>query len=378
MNASTKKNRNPSKKSPHKKTKAALVTESHEKEFSGDELIDWMKKFDKQSKQRRKSRDQVLKDLTKNPETFFTLGEPYGYGEEEINIAWSAFRDQPWGSLVSLAEKAEREKLRLTPQEKHADILVQRGLAWKFHDTLLFARSRTWLGKQAPSNAVEMVLIHHGHGWQPSLHLEALACIKLGIPDATNAGNTSGNEADNLRLNIKKRWALAAALQTHSDAEISSQAHFQMHACEDLLKGFDAATQGSSFLAGVRSALNVGDSGRWVRILADAEMLHDNQMVYVFRGRLSRNECAKEDFETAHNAVFQLTGKRPSKTEVEHYLIESKVAVRCNKTGGLLINGHLLFKSDVNKMLEKIRTKMEKSHQGVFKRRSKGRPKLGE
>lgn len=294
-----------------------LVTESNEHEFSGDELIAWMKKFDKQSKQRRKSRDQVLKELTKNPETFFTLGEPYGYGEEEINIAWSAFRDQPWGSLVSLAEKAEREKLRLTPQGKHADILVQRGLAWKFHDTLLFALSRTWLGKQAPSNAVEMVLIHHGHGWQPSLHLEALACLKLGIPDATKAVNVSGNEADNLRLNIKKRWALAAALQAHSDAEISSQAHFQMQACEDLLKGFDAATEGSSFLAGVRSALNVGDSGRWVRILADAEMLHDNRKAYVFpHNSKTDRDGVRTEIEAAVLAVYTRTQKFPHKEEI--------------------------------------------------------------
>jgi hypothetical protein len=374
MNASTKKTRNPSKKSLHPKTKVKLVTESNEHKLSGDELIDWMKKFDKQSKQRRKSRDQVLKDLTKNPETFFTLGEPYGYGGEEINIAWSAFRDQPWGNLVSLAEKAEREKLILTPQGKHADILVQRGLAWKFHDTLLFARSRTWLEKQAPSNAVEMVLIHRGHGWQPSLHLEALACIKLGIPDATKAGNASGNEADKMRLNIKKRWALAAALQAHSDAEISSQAHFQMQACEDLLKGFEAATDGSSFLAGVRSALNVGDSGRWVRILADAEMLHDNRTAYVFPHNAKPDrEGVRKEIEDAVLAVYTRTQKFPHKDEILEELKPSLPEEGKDDGHIHLCSGDLTHKQ-FDKRLEGIRKRIGSPWQ-KGPERPRGRPR---
>lgn len=378
MSASKKKTRKLSKKSPHPKTKTALVTESHEKEFSGDDLIAWMENFDKQAEQRSKPREQVLQDLREKPETFFNLGEPYGYGEEEINIAWSAFHDHPWSELVEWAEKAEREKLSLTPEGKHAGILVQRGVAWKYRDALIYARGKTWLAKQAPPDAVVMVLIHHGHGWQPSLPLEALACLKLGIPDATKAGNASGNEVDKFRLDIKKRWALAEVLQAHEDAEISSQARFQMQACDNLLKGFDAATDGTSFLAGVRSALNVGDSGRWVRILADAEMLHDNRMAYTFRIKALRDKCVEEEVKTAHDEVFQRTGTRPSKAEVERRLIDSNKAVRCNMTGALVINQYSLFKPELNKMLERIRTQKEISYPGIFKRRGKGRPRRGE
>jgi hypothetical protein len=378
MSASKKKSNKPSKKSPRPTTKAESVIESKQEPSAVDEQLAWMAEFDRKTIPHHKRRKQTLKTLAEKPETFFSLGEPYGYGEEEINIAWGAFHDQPWSRLVDWAENAEREKLRVTPEGKHADILVQRGIAWRSHDSLLYARRGTWLAKQAPRQALDMVLVHRGHGWQPSIHLEALASRKLDIPDATMAGNTSGSEEAKLRLEIKKRRALAEVLQAHADIEVSSQARCQMQACEDLLKGFDTAINRASFVAGVRSSLNVGDSGRWVRIFADAEMLKDNRMAYVFRKKVKLDNWVQEEVGKAHDAVFQQTGKRPSKAEVERRLLDSKKAVRCNKTGALVIKRHSLFKPELNKMLERIRTQRESSNPGVFKRRGKGRPRRGE
>lgn len=318
-----------------------------------------MARFDSRTIQDQKRRKQALKALMEKPETFFSLGEPYGYGEEEINIAWAAFHDQPWSRVVEKAEYAERQKVRLTPEGKHANILVQRGLAWKSQDTLLYARRATWLVVHAPLDALEIVLIHQGHGWQPSIPLEALVCLKLSIPDATKVGNASGSEEFKFRRDIQKRRGLAEVLQGHKDPEISGQARLQIQACDNLLNGFDAAIDRTSYLAGARNALNVGNSGRWVRILADAEMLHDNRMAYIFpHHHKPDKDGVRSEIEDAFWAVYFRTRKFPHKSEILDEL-KPHTPVESKDDGYVHLKSARLSHKQIDRRLEGIRKRLK-------------------